>query len=311
MDTRDLDMPFSVSLYPAKLLLFGEYTVLCGSQALAFPLRKFGGSWQYAENGRFQYDLPKFAHYLENLVQKGELDFDSSGFNRELDRGLYFKSSIPRGYGAGSSGALVAAIHRVFGNGQKMSQRSSSEDLSALKQKLGKMESYFHGSSSGFDPLISYLKKGIMIRADQTIEVLEQTSPHFLGTHFFLLDTMQPRKTAPFVAKFSEKMKSLEYENLVQDGLVPRVYEAIGAWLGQQEEALFQAFHEISLFQQRHFDEMIPMAFKNVWLEGLSADLYKIKLCGAGGGGFLLGCTCDAEKTQEILERSGFQPIFI
>jgi mevalonate kinase len=63
--------------YPSKLLLFGEHTVLRGSQALAMPLLKYGGRWQFSTDKSKQYDLPKFWEYLKNLSENGKIAFDT------------------------------------------------------------------------------------------------------------------------------------------------------------------------------------------------------------------------------------------
>ena len=52
---------------------------------------------------------------------------------------------------------------------------------------------------------------------------------------------------------------------------------------------------------------MIPPDFKKIWRYGLDSNDYKLKLCGAGGGGFILGITKDFEKTKIIL--SGYNLI--
>ena len=36
---------------------------------------------------------------------------------------------------------------------------------------------------------------------------------------------------------------------------------------------------------------MIPLSFQTLWQQGLDTALFSLKLCGAGGGGFILGCT--------------------
>jgi mevalonate kinase len=136
--------------YPSKLLLFGEHTVLRGSQALAMPLGNFAGRWQFSEDKTKQYDLPKLIEYVKNLSENGKIAFDTEGSLSALERGLFFDSNVPRGYGAGSSGALVAALYDAFGLDKTLT-------ISELKSALGKMESFFHGESSGLDPLVSYL----------------------------------------------------------------------------------------------------------------------------------------------------------
>ena len=283
--------------YPSKLLLFGEHTVLRGSQALAMPLPNYAGHWQFSDDKTKQYDLPKFADYIKNLVGNGEIALDTEGVYSALSQGLFFDSNIPRGYGAGSSGALVAAIYDIFGLDKTLS-------ISDLKIVLGKIESFFHGESSGLDPLVSYLKKPILIRADKTITTLDISNNDLPR---FLIDTKQSRKTEPLVKIFLEKIaRSPEFNALILSELVPLVDEAITAFLTNQPDFLFETVHKISWFQHRFLPEMIPMAFKNIWLEGLLGDVYKLKLCGAGGGGFILGFCKNLEQTKKELAKSGF-----
>ena len=270
--------------YPAKLRLFGEHSVLRGSQALAVPFRQFGGYWTYSQDFSKQYDLPKLANYLKKLSEKGEMPIDTEGVLSALSKGFYFDSNIPRGYGLGSSGALVAAMYDVFGLNKDL-------PINELKIVLGKIESYFHGSSSGLDPLVSYVQKSILIKKDKSIAVLDGIKT---DTKMFLLDTHQSRKTEPLVQIFMEKCdKTPQYNALVENELVPYVDDAIAAFLQNKTGLVFDIVHQISHFQYRFFPEMIPLAFKNVWLEGLASDVFKLKLCGAGGGGFILGFSND------------------
>lgn len=280
--------------YPSKILLFGEYSVLRGSQALAVPFKQFGGKWAYSTDFSKQMDLSKWAEYLKILTDKGEMAIDTEGVQRELKKGLYFESNIPRGYGAGSSGALVAAMYDGFGLNKDL-------PINELKIVLGKIESYFHGSSSGLDPLVSYVQKSILIKKDKSIAVLDSIKT---DTKMFLLDTHQSRKTEPLVQIFMEKCdKTPQYNALVENELVPHVDDAIAAFLQNKTGLIFDIVHQISYFQYRFFPEMIPLAFKNVWLEGLASDVFKLKLCGAGGGGFILGfCNNFVEAKKELLK---------
>src|SRR5690242_20746449 len=50
------------------------------------------------------------------LFRSGNLpcDLDLAALENDLNKGLYFDSSIPQGFGVGSSGALVAAIYDQY-----------------------------------------------------------------------------------------------------------------------------------------------------------------------------------------------------
>ena len=54
---------------------------------------------------------------------------------------------------------------------------------------------------------------------------------------------------------------------------------------------------------------MIPEAFRKIWQYGLETHSYYLKLCGSGGGGFLLGFTDDLEKARTELRNQDIEII--
>ena len=268
------------------------------------PIADFFGTWKYHSDveGRkaLQQALPTFKQYLEE--QGLNQWIDTAAFATKLTQGLYFDANIPTGYGVGSSGALCAAILGEFGINQEMLS------LLTLKKIFAQMESFFHGASSGTDPLVSYLNYPILL--GETIQKVDLIEKQARGnTTLFLLDTRVKREASPFINEFLERCKDDFYDKKCQIQLVPLVDDAIHTFLHGQWDLLFQTMHELSLFQFRYFDFMILEACKNSWLEGLSSDHFKLKICGAGGGGFLLGISTDYEKTKEVLKGYSLIPI--
>ena len=51
---------------------------------------------------------------------------------------------------------------------------------------------------------------------------------------------------------------------------------------------------------------MIPQGFHELWKQGLDSEDYYLKLCGSGGGGFVMGFTRYYEKTRKLL--NNFDP---
>ena len=300
-DLKTTISSLKTTFYPAKLLLFGEHTVLQGSQALALPLPKFGGSWQFSDDKTLQYNLSDFMIYLKNLVEKSEISLNTEGGTNLLSQGLHFKSNIPNGYGVGSSGALVAALYDVF-------CENKTTNLAELKMILGRMESFFHGESSGFDPLVCYIQKPVLIKKDRSLAVLEDIKN---DVSIFLLDTGIPRKGENMIRLFSEKSQNTAFKDLVINDLLPNIDDAIACFLQNEPNLLFETVHKISLFQYRYFPEAVPLSHKNVWLEGLNSDVYKLKLCGSGGGGFILGFCLDVKEAKKMLVKLGFKMIVI
>jgi len=55
---------------------------------------------------------------------------------------------------------------------------------------------------------------------------------------------------------------------------------------------------------------MIPKKFEEIWKKGLETNAYYLKLCGSGGGGFLLGFAEDIDKAKAMLSDYELQVIY-
>ena len=55
-----------------------------------------------------------------------------------------------------------------------------------------------------------------------------------------------------------------------------------------------------------YFSPMIPVSFHDLWKKGIESNAYYLKLCGSGGGGYILGFTPDYNKAQRLLK--DYQP---
>lgn len=282
--------------FSSKILLFGEYAIIRGGEALALPLPRYGGRWAFADDRTLQQNLPVFADYLSKLKAEGALltDLDTDAFEEELSEGLYFDSDIPAGYGVGSSGAVVAGVLQRFGEEQ-------TDDLASLKKALAQMESFFHGASSGLDPLVSYLQKAVWIKNAGSLETVE-IPPQTGDLRWFLMDTKTPRSTGPLVEWFLQQLENEAFESMVLHQLMPANRMAIAAFLERNDSLLWQSVSRISELQFNHFQPMIPENFRALWQEGLSSDDFKLKLCGAGGGGFILGLVKESFPSDQSFE---------
>ena len=105
-------------LFYSKILLFGEYGIIEDSKGLSIPYNFFNGALKIPDSvseksSQSNLILADFCLYLKGLK---EIDLDLSLFETHINKGLYFDSSIPKGYGIGSSGALVAAIYDRYSN---------------------------------------------------------------------------------------------------------------------------------------------------------------------------------------------------
>lgn len=270
----------SKTYFPSKILLFGEYSVTIGSDALAVPFNKFNGSWQFDK----QYDnknLYKLAQYLKDSDwEKYKTKFYFDQFISDLDLGLFFQSNIKTGYGAGSSGALCAGIFEIF-------FKPVETDLENLNAILAKIEGYFHGVSSGIDPLVSYTNQ--MIRThNHKFELFENDILNFNKYSFYLLDSTISRSTKKYVDIFNEKRNNVIFITNYLNPLIKFNNRVISSFLSRDEDEVFDLFNKISKIQFEAFKEMIIDDLYTSWDKALSNNDLSIKLCGAGGGGYYL-----------------------
>lgn len=217
---------------------------------------------------------------------------DLNAFEEEVERGLFFDSDIPVGYGIGSSGAICAAVYERFGPHKSPGEMDGGAAMARIKKRLGTMESFFHGKSSGFDPLVIYYNRPLTIGGDGGVSVAAiGQSTGVYGLDFFIVDTGQPSKTHSLVTEFlshyapdgvvSNEGKTLSrLANACVDGLIKG-----------EHMALHESVKQLSALQLAGFRRMIPDLFVSHWKEGLDSGLFSLKLCGSGGGGYLLGIT--------------------
>jgi mevalonate kinase len=277
--------------------------------ALAVPYSLFEGKLTFPRDKSFRIDseLKAFCQYLKKLDSKEELlcPMDLSSFEFDIGQGLFFDSSIPQGYGVGSSGAVVASIFENYKN----NSNDNLEDISYLKSVFSQMESHFHGSSSGADPLISYMNAPILIDGKTSYRKVEIPKSSGDGA-IFLLNTGRPRRTEPLVNLFLEKCKADSFSNLCDNVLAPITNNCINSFLSGDKESLFEFFRELSDFQFRHFGPMIPTLYNELWENGLKYENFYLKLCGAGGGGFLLGMTPNIKEAMAELDQYEIRPLY-
>lgn len=284
----------------SKVLLFGEYSVIQHSMGLCIPYTLFDGKLTFRRDNSAVIDpeLKAFSLFIKQLIDNNQLSyqFDITSFEFDISQGLYFDSTIPQGYGVGSSGALVAAVFDRYEQ-----ENHSSLDIGKLKRIFSQLESHFHGASSGVDPLISYLNSPILIKGKN--ELGSVTLPKFPKGKggIFLLNTKRSRKTEPLVNLFLEKISNTSFNETCENILKPITNNCIKNFLEADTTSLLENFKHLSEFQYEHLSPMIPKLYRELWSEGITTDDYFLKLCGAGGGGFLMGITKDFQKVKTIL----------
>jgi mevalonate kinase len=305
------------TLYYSKILLFGEYGIIENAMGLSIPYHFYKGKLLMAgeemtsEQKESNLSLRKYLDYLADKENGLDRILNLEKLSSHISFGLYFDSSIPQGFGVGSSGALVAAIYDTYAvNPINPEAVAENDDLLRLKQILSSMESFFHGKSSGLDPLICYLNLPILVKGKTELGAVAIPDENAKGRGaIFLMDSGAPGKTQGMVSLFLQKLKDDGFRNLVRTRLKKYNDECVKAFLKGDTRPLFDNLKELSSLFLENFRPMIPDRFESLWRKGIETNAYYLKLCGSGGGGFVLGFTEDLEKAKVLLKDHKLQVI--
>jgi mevalonate kinase len=252
--------------------------------------------------------LSQFSAYLKTT----DINLNLNSFDKHIEKGMYFDSSIPKGYGVGSSGALVAAVYEKYANNKiTVLENLTREKLLVLKEIFSKMESFFHGKSSGLDPLNSYLSIPILIKSKNDINVTGIPSQKSKGSGaVFLLDSGQTGSTAPMVNIFMEKMKKEGFRNMLNSQFIKHTNICVDSFLNGDINNLFKSTKKLSQVVFENFKPMIPKEFHDLWEKGIDNGSYFLKLCGSGGGGYILGFAPDIEEAKKDLDGYNLEVVY-
>lgn len=290
--------------FSSKLLLFGEYGIILGSKALCLPFSNYSGVLRLSNGLDNEYAISSnlsIRRLFEYIRKDSTLTplFDIPALERDLNRGLFFDSSIPEGYGVGSSGALCAALYDRY-------CIVKDEDIFQLKSHLGRLEALFHGKSSGIDPLVSYLDTSLIVD-DNNLVRSANINFNLQAVKFFLVDTGIKRSSNNLISNFIGYMQSAENVESKQCliDLTNKCVDNIASGVDVRDTLTL-----LSDFQLRCMHSLIPPHLHQLWKEGITSGSYCLKICGAGGGGFLVGITSKPDYVRDTFAESNLNTLF-
>ncbi|MCG2793644.1 MAG: mevalonate kinase [Weeksellaceae bacterium] len=294
-------------LFYAKILLFGEYGIIEDSQGLTLPYSFYKGTLKFSDldndfEKKSNRSLAKYSDYLLDLELPEEYQLDVDSFRNDIERGLFFDSNIPQGYGVGSSGALVAAIFERYSVTKRDPESVSKNELKDLKMIFGLLESYFHGKSSGIDPLICFMNLPILIQSKESVDTVSIPAEELGKGAIFLIDSGMTGETGPMIQIFFEKLKNEGFRKTLKEEFIRYNNACIDAFLKKDMNPFFRNLKKLSVWAYEHFRPMIPENIFKAWKTGLDSNAYYLKLCGSGGGGYILGFSKDYAKAEKMLE---------
>ena len=257
--------------FPSKILLFGEYLVLKGGQAISIPYKKYSLHKTFVEKSNKAF-LLKFAEFISsNNIFKNRI---TEQLIIDIERGLHFESNIPVGYGLGSSGAIVALIYDHYILEKKT-------EFLGIKYELGQIENFFHNNSSGVDPMTSYLQVPIHISPDESSILCHEISL----ASFYLHDSGIKRNAKVAIDHFAKLSNSAPFQDELMklSNLNNTIIQNI-----IDQKSIQNEMQQFSRLQLDVFRDFIPLTTRELWENGITSESYWMKLCGAGMGGMFL-----------------------
>ncbi len=279
--------------YPSKILLTGEYLVLRGGLGFAIPWPRYTAEWTQSP----QHEYPLAETFVDFICNQAELarELDINRLKKDLSEGWYLSTNIPFGYGLGSSGTVCAALLDHY-------QFSPQRTLEATHALLKSIESYFHGSSSGLDPMVSYYARPVLLKT-ATCTLMDPLHPGILNeTNVALVDSGIQRKTQELVRGFKLDCEDPDFVKRAET-LSESNDRLLDALISNHPEHVKIYWRQISSLSRRLFQRMIPDTIAPFWDEGLASESFYCKLCGAGGGGLFLVYYTDRSQLLEQIKK--------
>ena len=306
----DQNLEMNKKKFFSKILLFGEYGIIKNSKALVIPYKKYYGSLKFSSKlDNVQKDSNINLKQLSKYIKNNEFvsnKINTLKLDSDIENGLYFESTIPESYGLGSSGAVVAAIYESY-----KQEIGIDLEINDLKLILSNIESFFHGQSSGIDPLSCYVQKPLLVESKNSINTIDIPPQNINSKRtLFLLDTECKGNTQGLVDIFLNKLRQKDFEVFFENEFVVATNNSITNFLERKYEDFESNFIELSKKTFDNFQEMIPINYINLWMDGIEKKDYYLKLCGSGGGGFLIGLTTDLDKVQKLFPTKKIEALY-
>ena len=306
----DQNLEMNKKKFFSKILLFGEYGIIKNSKALVIPYKKYYGSLKFSSKlDNVQKDSNINLKQLSKYIKNNEFvsnKINTLKLDSDIENGLYFESTIPESYGLGSSGAVVAAIYESY-----KQEVGVDLEINDLKLILSNIESFFHGKSSGIDPLSCYVQKPLLVESKNSINTIDIPPQNINSKRtLFLLDTECKGNTQGLVEIFLNKLRRKDFEVFFENEFAVATNNSITNFLERKYEDFENNFIELSKKTFNNFQEMIPINYKNLWMDGIEKKDYYLKLCGSGGGGFLIGLTTDLDKVQKLFPTKKIEALY-
>ncbi|KCZ79184.1 hypothetical protein H312_03433 [Anncaliia algerae PRA339] len=255
-----------IATSPAKIILFGEHSVLYGSKCISIAIKKHGK--------------------VNSIPGKGKIICkDSTGKMAVLNEVLDFKFvnsdviielEMPMGSGLGTSAItclLISAMISVNDNDPPYQKEKVHEGLSVLTRRAINLEHVFHGKSSGTD-VITSLFGGLICYQDKLVRRMDDS--HITKYKIIVWNSGIQKKTSD-----SCKLKTNTHKKLYD--IAEEAYEILS------DSFTLKEFYDLVRRSQDCLEELVkvPEEMKTE-IRRLRRFNIESKISGSGNGGHLV-----------------------
>ena len=157
----------------------------------------------------------------------------------------------------------------------------------------------------------SYLSIPILIESKNKIDVTGIPLEKVNGEGaIFLLDSGQMGSTATMVEIFMKKMKDEGFRKMLNAKFIKYTNSCVDSFLKGDLKNLFKNTKILSGIVFENFKPMIPNKFHKIWKTGIESGSYFLKLCGSGGGGYILGFAPNIEQAKKDLNGYNLEVVY-
>jgi mevalonate kinase len=153
--------------------------------------------------------------------------------------------------------------------------------------------------------LIPLLNRPLLINPEPAGITVVNPAKFLNSCTLFLIDSRTTGKTSNLVAGFlAQYREQAGFRQAVDGAFIPTVNGIIESVLTADFKAFDPLMARYSEFQLDRLPHLIPTGMRKYFVRGIETGEFFLKICGSGGGGFMLGFSRDRVKAENYFKEN-------